>query len=393
VDSSLTGAWIIRVGDRPFQAELLATIRRWRFDAGIRDGAPVRSALRLVVATDIGNDTLPSRLAWRYVAGTAEDSLLGTWSTEPAVPPLDAATVDRVYEATLGQLRRQGIVLPHRERRLCLLLADGDSAREARLSRALARLLADVSNVHAYPVAPPGCEREPGTSRLMLPRVHATESGRVVLFPSGDDLASWPGGSPGRAYAAWNGRCVAQLHDARPLSVACTVMPVLTADVRADLLRDDARRRAWLGRPASRTPSAVDSVSMTALFAMNGAGAVDTVRSTRQPLPRLGARAEPDTIRRDMLDPARNTFTESAAVRVRLGDLRGATAAENVFRLRVHADPAPDDLMLFVVMRRPGWRPLVNFLRRVDFDTWDYLVSHGDDLPDDTELLLYMFGR
>lgn len=63
------------------------------------------------------------------------------------------------------------------------------------------------------------------------------------------------------------------------------------------------------------------------------------------------------------------------------------------FLLGDRGDAATHERLRFLVLRRPGWRPLVNFLRRVDVDTWDYLVSHGDDLSDDTELSLYVVGR
>lgn len=154
-------------------------------------------------------DTLPSKLSWTYHRGVDADTLSGTWTTAQAVAPFDAATADRVYTALVRHLiRRQIVKTGYLGPELyCIVLENRDSIEHARITNLLERIINPIRNIdfNGTPLAPYGCERSVSHQRIFLPRVHRTENGRAVLFPSGDYLPNWPPDLGGTTRSAWSG--------------------------------------------------------------------------------------------------------------------------------------------------------------------------------------------
>jgi hypothetical protein len=273
--------------DSAFHRRALETLRRWRFDPGIRKGKAVRSAFELQIESNQRNDTLPARLEWRYAVGTTTDTLRGTWVVEPALPKFSAERVDSIHAAVLRQLGRMRVLQPGNGRRYCLVMPDGDSAAHARGVALMQRT--SPALVLGLALTSAGCERVPGTLRIALHDVHRTENGRTVVYVSGDYLPHWPSGLDGRPWRSWNSRCVGQVSEQRVESVAmsCDIAPGEEPDgMKEWAARWD--RSVRKGRGRSGQP---DSVHVTLYVTTQGAYLVDTLRAVVAQFPRLDQRA------------------------------------------------------------------------------------------------------
>jgi hypothetical protein len=135
----------------------------------------------------------------------------------------------------------------------------------------------------ARTLMPYGCERTPGTLRVLLPRIYQTENGRGVVYPSGDFLPNWPPGFTGKGWRAWRARCIVELR-AVGIGVAaidCDVSPASSPDeVYAG--RDSENR--W---PAATDYRDGDSVRVTVFVTTTDAFLTDTLRTVARSLPRL----------------------------------------------------------------------------------------------------------
>lgn len=80
----------------------------WRFSPGMRSDTAVRVALDLELNVPAAPDSQPATLAWRYVQGIATDSLVGTWTLSPPLPPFDeSAVLDATALAVRGIVRTE----------------------------------------------------------------------------------------------------------------------------------------------------------------------------------------------------------------------------------------------------------------------------------------------
>ena len=263
--------------DSAFHRRALETLRRWRFEPGIRKGKAVRSAFELQIESNQRNDTLPARLEWRYApgAGAERDKLLGTWAAEPALPQFSAERVDSIHAAVLRQLVRMRVLQPGNGRQYCLIMPGADSAAHARGVALMQRTSPALASGMALTSA--GCERVPGTVRIALRDVHRTENGRTVVYVSGDYLPHWPSDLDGRPWRSWNSRCVGQVSEKRVESVgmSCDIAP---GDEPDGMKEWAARwnRSARKGRGRSGQP---DSLHVTLYVTTQGAYLADTLRA------------------------------------------------------------------------------------------------------------------
>ena len=275
-----------RTQDVDFHDEALATIKRWHFGPGTRGGMPVRSMIDLEVLTDERpSDTMPARLTWRYVPGWDHDTLTGTWIGEAPLAPLTPGQVDSVHTAMLRQLATMGIVHPTGARRYCLASSDSGSAAAARVLRiahAVRRALPDVDTGT--------CVDTPARVRLLLPRVHHTEQGRVVVYIGGTQLPRWPTGFDAQAWPRWKGRCVGVVRARQTVPVTCEITP----DVPW------AEQRTWYDQlrqpPARAARSDQAPVTVTVLATMTGAYGIDTLRTRLARVPHFRDFAERDSV-------------------------------------------------------------------------------------------------
>jgi hypothetical protein len=295
VDPRLTRPWSLGGTDTGFHDRLQETLQSWRFEPGRLHGEAVRSGFRLYVGTGTRNDTVPSDLEWRYIRGTDADSLIGTWIERPSRLPLSQARQDSVFSAVLRTLRDRGAIVPDYSRLYCLVHPGADEAEHERLSR-LAETVIFTDHRRPYMgLLPYGCEQRPGRLRIVVPAGHATENDRVVVFPSGDFLASWPAGFEGLPYHAWGGRCVVDAPSGAPARAECSVQPTALPEERRRADEQREARLAWMRRPPSRLPSTAESISVTVLVRIRDSFRVDTMRRVVSPLPRVatGAVYEP----------------------------------------------------------------------------------------------------
>jgi hypothetical protein len=275
--------------DSVFHRHALETIRRWRFDRGVREGKPVRSAFEIEIVSNERDDTLPSRLEWRYSTGGERDTLSGMWIVEAPLPRFDAGQLDSIHAAVLRRLVRMRVLLPAAGTPYCVVLPGGDSAARAHVMAMIERAVPALAGVSR---APFGCERTVGTLRIVLPDVHRTENGRAVVYPSGDHLPNWPPGYEGQSWRAWKSRCVADL-PARPpgsVGVDCAVEPVYSRQEYSEW----SERRS---HPVQGTPMPYadgDSVRVTIFATTREAYLTDTLHAVVRELPRLDAHAVRD---------------------------------------------------------------------------------------------------
>jgi hypothetical protein len=270
-------------GDREFHERALETIRRWRFDPGVRDGKPVRSAFPIWIVSNTRNDTIPSRLEWRYANGPEEDTLAGTWIAEEKLPPLGENQVAATHAAVVRELVRMRVVLPVNGRRYCLVLPGKDAVAHLRVGRLIQKTVPSLAGIGVLTWS--GCGRDSSTRRVVLPEVYRTENGRIVVHPAGDDLPNWPPGYMGRSWRAWKARCVVQVATGsgegdRP---TCGVNPDASPDEQAAWVK--SLKEPITGVPGGRPPG--DSTRVTVFATTNGAYLTDTLQTTIGPLPHL----------------------------------------------------------------------------------------------------------
>lgn len=330
VDPRLTRAWT-RGTDTVSHRQALETIRRWRFEPGMRGGTPVRSGFVLRVASGPRNDTLPSRPEWTYRQGLDEDTLFGTWTTEAPPPPFPPERVDSIYMAVLRRLVRMKVIVPGPLERYCLVLESGDSATHARCtSRAYGVLYPSDLRHPPAALAPYGCERSTDAARIVLPRVHRTENDRVVLYPSGDRLPDWPPGFEGRTYRAWSAHCVGDVPDHGEVSIDCFVTPTLS---QRDLGR---REREHKAAAVSADVADADSLRVTVIAMARGAYQADTLHVVVRPVPRLNTAAV-----RDSIHPRGGWSAHSPQEGSELYVLQGSPSGTELQIVEVEPGPAP----------------------------------------------------
>jgi hypothetical protein len=314
--------------DRRFDLGALETLLQWRFEPGIRNGRPVRSGFRLHLKSDFRNDTLPARLEWTYKEGVNEDSLTGTWIVEAPPPPYTTEQLDSTYAGLLRQLVAMKVIRPGERRPwdlhpYCLVLESGDSVAHARLAQLANSILyprpAGVVMYHGpqQRLAPYACERNPSALRIVLPRVHRTESHRAVLQPSGDYLRDWPPGFEGRTYRTWSSRCVADVPPSGTVHVGCWIY----GDAGPE--EEHREQRSTTGATQPDPPSG-DSILLTVVAMTRGAFQKDTLRTRVAEAAPLSTRAV-----RDPKPPcgAWAAYSQQASGKLYIikGDLEGAS--------------------------------------------------------------------
>jgi len=179
VDSALTTLGSTS-GDTAFAHHVLDAVRQWRFEPPMRNGTPVRLGLGLQISTNGRNDTLPSRLEWRYAEGRGLDSAIGRWVVDSVrPPPLTKTQTDSVYVGVIRELLRIPVLIRNREQRYCIVGPSNDPVAVRGLDVVAAKAFGDAGPTI---VTAPGCERDPALLRLVLPSIHRTERNRAVLF-------------------------------------------------------------------------------------------------------------------------------------------------------------------------------------------------------------------
>jgi hypothetical protein len=274
-------------GDEESHAQILATLKRWRFEPGERAGVRVRSVFDIDVRTDQrGSDTLPARLEWRYVAGVERDSLVGRWITDAPLAPFAAEEVDSVHVAMLRNLVHTRVVVPTKDRTYCLAInADGhDKERLMRIARTLRTVIPGLSTGD--------CTDTENRVRLALPRVYRTEDGRAVLYVRGAQLPRWPTGFDARAWPRWAGRCIGMVQERVPVTVTCDIGPDAPWEERSPWY--DRRPQP---RPPARSPrSDEEPLQLTLIATMAGAYGLDTLRASVRGVPQLREIAVSDSV-------------------------------------------------------------------------------------------------
>jgi hypothetical protein len=276
-----------RSADTVFYREALETIRRWRFDPGIRAGRAVRSAYEIQFVTDDRVDTLPARIEWQYREGSNVDTVRGTWVREAPLPPFAPAQADSIQTALLRHLVRMHVVIPTRGRLHCLVVPSEDSLAHTRQVELAARAVPALART----LMPYGCERMPGTIRVSLPRIHHTENGRAVIYPSGDFLANRPPDFTGKTWRSWKGRCILELRAAGVgvEAIECDISPASSAD---EVYAARGNENRW---PASADYRDGDSVRVTVFATTTDAFGIDTLRTVVRGLRRLDVNSVRDS--------------------------------------------------------------------------------------------------
>lgn len=280
VDPRLTGAWS-RTSDTTFHRRTLETLRQWRFEPGVRGGVPVRSGVRLHVRTDARDDTLPSRVEWAYARGVDADTLRGTWTAEPRLPPFSPGRLDSVRLAVLRRLARMRVLVPSPDHTYCLVLQGADSAAHARLAALANASLGGGEPAGASPAF--SCALTRNRRRVVLSAVHRTENGRAVVYPAGDFLPAWPPGLDGVPHDAWEGRCVTDGDPEGPARTDCAVYPPFGS--ASDAHPGPKAPPKFPPRPRG------DSLQVIVLATTRGAFRTDTLHFTAGPPRRLRERA------------------------------------------------------------------------------------------------------
>jgi hypothetical protein len=175
--------------DQQFYDALVEIAKRWRFHPATLDGRPVRSAIRIEVATNLASDTLPEMLEWIYIHSADADSLHGRWVNLPVPPQLSPQDQHLVLVESLAELERIGLVPSDVE--LCAVFL------RVSVEPPIDRLVSD-----------PNCVRRPGPFRLRIDRMYPQSTGKAVAFLAGD-LASGSPYADGSDYnVGWAARCI-----------------------------------------------------------------------------------------------------------------------------------------------------------------------------------------
>ena len=283
VDPTLTGPGSI-ISDKRFNQALLEAVRNWRFEPGLKDGIPVRSAFSLQFESDVGIDTVPSRLDWTHREGMAEDTVFGTWESLPAAPDFSDEELDGIYASMLRRLMDMQVVLPNPPAIYCIDYEDGRTLDHARLLETARRTYRAAGGIRG--IAEAGCERFARRLLIKYPRIYRTEQGRAVLLPDGDFLQAWPPGFDSRAYARWGGKCVVLVEDRSEPEADCRIGPG-GPPVEA--------RQEVKENPIADAEPASDSMQVAVVGLLEGSFHTDTTFKT-VPMPHeLGVRSVLDT--------------------------------------------------------------------------------------------------
>jgi hypothetical protein len=291
VDQDLTRAWIERVDrydDSVAYRRTLEQIKTWRFQPGMHNGKAVRSGYRLQLGTDRRNDTLPGRLRWSYrELPQGEDLLEGRWETVVAAQArLTEEQFDSLHAGLFRRLVEMRVVRPSLSQSYCLVFdPNTDAARNRRISAIAERVLASRETsryMDSQQRVESQCERNPGSLRLFMPRVHLTEGDRVVVSPAGDFLSDWPPGFYSATYPSWSSRCVVTVPAHARASVDCTIEPPYLSA---------AGRSQWERVPQPKWYIPGDSIRLSVIAMTYGAFQSDTLRAVVHRLPRLSQSA------------------------------------------------------------------------------------------------------
>lgn len=272
VDSDLTRYLSFGV-DTVFQRQMLEGLRRATFEVGRIGDAAVRYGFVLSVQTNLRADTVPERLSWRYVLGTPNDSLVGTWVPAPSEGPVTTDLFTSAARAVTRVLRDMQVLLPGLGHAYCILIDEPfsdvrDSVREAL--------------PYGGHLVSPGCEKEVRHRRYRLETPLRTGGGRTVVHASGDFLSSWPPGLDGRWWRTWEAYCVT-LREA-PSGTQCDVSPIFSGDAV-----EDGWTRDLFDAPPSDGP-----VAVALLVTTEGAHGLDTLRASIPDVPVLPEKAVVD---------------------------------------------------------------------------------------------------
>jgi hypothetical protein len=336
--------------DTIYYRQALETIKRWRFEPGMRQGKPVRSAFEVQFSSDSRVDTLPARLEWQYREGAEIDTMQATWLPEAPLPPFAPDQADSIQAALLRHLVRMQVIIPNRDKLYCLLPEGRDSAAHARQIRLAARAIPALART----LMPYGCERMPGTVRVVLPQIFRTENGRAVVYPSGDFLPNWPPGFTGRSWRAWRARCVLELRGvgADVAAADCDVSPTTPRDDRYAAY--DSERR-W---PVTADYRDGDSVRITVFATTTDAFLTDTLKTVVRSLPRLD-----DYSVRDAHPPCGGWSmhtTETAELYVVSGD--PTSNSMHITRASTRIPPVPRDTAMRCGPQEPRMKEFAAFL-------------------------------
>ena len=284
VDPRLTRPWTA-TGDTAFHAALQESVLSWTFQPGIREGRPVRSAFRLEIDSDARVDTVPMRLEWDWVESPGPDTLRGSWVRLPPVPPLSAEERDSVHARVIRTLIDMQVIVPRTQVPYCVIAPHLSDRDYEGLSRHMYPPI-DVDVLLGASPRARGCATSVDALRLVIPQVHHTEDGRVVVYPRGDGLQWWPPSFSGYSHRAWRARCVVLLgHPTR--SRQCRVSPLSPMDPLS--LRPSPRPAPRYGTPfqdgAPPEAGGGDSIRLAVVAMTRGSYHMDTIFSSA-PAPR-----------------------------------------------------------------------------------------------------------
>lgn len=276
------------------------SMAKWRFHPGMRAGKAVRSARKLEINT-VGsrNDTLPAHINWTFRAGREVDSVIGTWVSEAALPQLSNAHTDSLYMTFLHKLVAMKVMVPLFGAQHCLVMHNGDAEAHARL-QVRARVMSlnggpfdfGIDNTPPFFFAPYGCERTADPIRIILPRVHRSEHGRVTFETGGDFLPNYPNDITGRSWRGWRARCTGTIPDSGSISLTCDVG---VGDPYVDFGNWYRNNIEEARRNALRARSRGDSVWTTAVVTTENSAIRDTIRSVISTLPLITEHAVVDS--------------------------------------------------------------------------------------------------
>lgn len=288
VNTHLT-RWYSVSGDSAFHRQAVDAIRAWHFEPGMRGGSAVRSGFSLHINTDFRQDTLPSRVEWRYAPGAEEDTLSGRWVVDPPLPPFTAAQLDSIYLTVVRRLTTTRVVRPQSGVRYCLSMPDGDQGSADRL----ARLAQRVDAFRDARATIRSCEGDTTSRRIVLPRVYRTERDRAILMPNGDFLPFYPPSFDGTSWRAWWSRCVITPRSSDPWLTHCSVGPDVPTSELAKWYRTTRDSTEVRRSPARQ----IDSVTVTVEVMTREAWQIDTLRVLTTDVPVLNENAvfEPST--------------------------------------------------------------------------------------------------
>jgi hypothetical protein len=258
-----------------FHANAMRTITGFRYGVGLLKGDPTRYGFALHIRTGMRADTVPQALVWRYVRGSVDDSLVGTWRPVVPEPPLTRSATVHVARSITHKLREMDVLASHAARPYCVI-ADGPHAESVR--KAVHDELHGSAMADQLAITRGSCASDITRRRYRIGSPVRTGGGRIVVNVSGDVLRRWPLDLNGRMHATWQAYCVAPAAD----PVGCEITPVKTGDSAVD-----AVARSMF--PSDEDPTGPISLAME--VTTRGAYRIDTVRAVIDEIPSLGERA------------------------------------------------------------------------------------------------------